>query len=758
MVGSLSDTLNSTARSSIPVSEFVATADAGDFGLALGRIAAKANGAPVILAPGKTYTVQTNQVVTNKDFHLVGAPKAKIIHGVTGTCLSVYGTFTNVQAVTVGSFTENAVTVANGAAYSPGDPVKIVSDTRKPGSRPAPGDGTDYRCGYSAIVLAVAGNVLTLDRWPPYDPATYFASNPRIAKYSTARFCIDGVEISAISGKESVSSWGNSLVTLFGLYAPAIDKFVSLRNYGPAISLAGTFRARVSDIRGDNFINDEANGRFGYVVNDAGEETLVSNAIFGRNRHGYTTNEVSIASNSNRFEYYGGVRGAVVSGVGSGLSQAHFDTHHGAENVTFLNPVSYNVGANDGFPDAGYGVVLRGRGHRVIAPVIDGAEIGVFIWSEDGVATGDYTADCEVLDAVVKNAKSDALKIIKAAATINGGSYSSESSRAVTYDTCTVIERGSITVTTEAVAAGTGSMIREENSSVDAFGSFKIIKSAASTGTGAGLFFVGTPTRKGGRMLFDLGAGYSSSVAKNAGVGGVLSDCEVTYSPATSFDPTLCVARVKSKKSDGSATSAFQTITLTADNWVLSIPGTDEDLFFRLFSTNPSSRSLGALPDGNRIGQRMVISFSTTTQAVLRIRPGGAYNTSLPFTVILRNEEAVELFWNGATWALSQPSRDDLVLALSDADATIKPSDAALCLLSDPLTANRTVTITKPFTTSDVLAVTREFSRSSASTGAFDLIIKSSSGTTLATLATGQWAKIFWSNVTNDFEAFSFGS
>lgn len=150
-----------------------------------------------------------------------------------------------------------------------------------------------------------------------------------------------------------------------------------------------------------------------YHIADQGANTRVVGLIATKGRHAYTTAESTASAGTTNLRTIlaaGRVVGARVSGIAMGFAEAApWDTHHGADDVTFDNCLA------DGCSVAAFNV--RGRNVRLVNPDWRNCASGVSVLTEYNSGDPDddfYTAGTDIDDltsCVIENPRGDSTGI-----------------------------------------------------------------------------------------------------------------------------------------------------------------------------------------------------------------------------------------------------------------------------------------------------------------------------------------------------------
>lgn len=260
-----------------------------------------------------------------------------------------------------------------------GDVLKLVSDDRLEGTRPA--DGADEsRRGQYLTVDSVDGTHVTFNENLRYA----FTTNVRCAKLS-------GKTVTWRGGAPAYAAGTTGVHTCFDIYNAVRPSFDDVSfGYLPfiGISFKGCYEYRVVAPAFAKSLIDSPN--FGHGISDwSCYGGYVENARSGHLRCVFTTNQNPIPADSDDIWAYGpSYGGHVVFGNGAGDVSTGFDTHHGCEDFTFTG------GMVLGGQLRGFGV--RGRRITLNHPTTFGTVNGLLVHSESGMAEVDYTEDVTI--------------------------------------------------------------------------------------------------------------------------------------------------------------------------------------------------------------------------------------------------------------------------------------------------------------------------------------------------------------------------
>jgi parallel beta-helix repeat protein len=185
-------------------------------------------------------------------------------------------------------------------------------------------------------------------------------------------------------GQGSGSIWQGTAFSVFG-YTGEFANIDQQRGYDGCIQLNGTVNMKVTNCTARHLENNTGDNQFGYGVEDKGYGTVIDNCRWDFCRHGYTTGSASLTAGEegNSVIAAAGPYGCTIRdcvGTNTG-AQAAFDTHHGCENITFINCKS------DRTEEAGF--AIRGINIRLISPVVrNSSGRGMFLFTDDNNTGG----------------------------------------------------------------------------------------------------------------------------------------------------------------------------------------------------------------------------------------------------------------------------------------------------------------------------------------------------------------------------------
>lgn len=640
------------------VEDYIQASDDDDISLAIVRASNSANGRIIKLAP-KLYVAKSvaNIVATNCIFEATGTTIE--VHHPSTFIRFVPPVFEAIQAILPvdgnGYWGQRKqVTCLDGSLYTVGDTVKVVSDDKQASTRPPEGT-LDYRRGLMAVIEGVSGNDLILDRPIPWSLTT----NPRIGKMPARKFHWVGGTIGYEKGHES--DWKGQAMIVYG----ATDVFISVdinHTYNSAINLVGCFSPIVR-ATGRDLLNNEANQQYGYLVNDSSQfSDVYVNA--GRNRHAYTTNMPTVAANSQDLYLYGATYAGTVSGQCHGNSQAGFDTHHGADSITFNNCVS------SGGTTGGGQFVVRGQNIQLTNPRGFNGKEGIFVYCEVGV----IEPTSVVIDSANMVVDRYPLVISENCNVVLRGN---NSFRSLKYGKCIIATKSSLKIT------GVVNLTPGGDTDINSSRCVELTDCAVESYTGSLIFDltaipagatnygliqhggIAATSWRGGEITSINDDGLTAVFIKATSAGGsyleTITGCSLktsklgyTVGQNTNINVTGANGSVMSawswRQISGQGGSNYLQATVAAAGYLIPWRGRGDDVTtVRLFNNTVGSLDLGALPANAEPGQILNISM-TTAGGALVIKHGAAYNTGLPggADITLTSEQGVSLICNGA--------------------------------------------------------------------------------------------------------------
>ncbi len=263
-----------------------------------------------------------------------------------------------------------------------GDVIKLVSDDRLAGTRPAV-PPTSSRLGQYVTVLSVAA-----DHFVSTEAIRYtYTTNIRAAKLSGKSLKLTAAKLeydSALSGSFTAVAVKNGVRDEIDVVFGKLP-FVGISTFGcykPWVKRAHFLRNPLSSPNGHGVSDWSC---YGGVYEHLSAESC---------RHLFTTNQQPIEANSSDIWAYGPSYGGVVRlDGGSGEFSTWADTHHGCEDFVFYG------GNYVGYSSA---VAVRGRRITWHGAQVYGSENGIFAYSESTLDPSDYSEDIVFVSPVVR--------------------------------------------------------------------------------------------------------------------------------------------------------------------------------------------------------------------------------------------------------------------------------------------------------------------------------------------------------------------
>lgn len=257
-----------------------------------------------------------------------------------------------------------------------GDILKLVSDDRLEGTRPADGSD-DYRCGQFLVVTSVSDTEVTFNERLRYA----FTTNPRVAKLSGKTLQWVGGDISYATSVTST----NTAIDIYNAVAPSVR--VARFGYMPFVSVAfrGCYTYYVEAPFFGSSLYTPPN--FGHGISDwSCYGGYVAGISGSRVRHVFTTNMEPIEADSDDIWAYGPSYGGTAHfGAAGGFGEAAYDTHHGCEDFTFLGGTVMGRSAA--------AINLRGRRISVHGLRSFGNTRGALVFTEEDLDSADWSED-----------------------------------------------------------------------------------------------------------------------------------------------------------------------------------------------------------------------------------------------------------------------------------------------------------------------------------------------------------------------------
>jgi hypothetical protein len=200
--------------------------------------------------------------------------------------------------------------------------------------------GKNARYGEMVRIKSISGNVLLL--YSPLDYGYDVADAPQVNACGLA----SGINISGIRFQQTSlgTTTGGALVVARAL-APRVRDIKGDTLDGPLLSLNAVVRARVGGIAGREMSDDEANGRYGYVVNLNGpSRDCIFDDLSGYSvRHVFTTNSSPNGANAAGATQPNGVpvHNQVSNSSGTASTNAVFSVHEEGDDTQFSGCRAY---------------------------------------------------------------------------------------------------------------------------------------------------------------------------------------------------------------------------------------------------------------------------------------------------------------------------------------------------------------------------------------------------------------------------------
>lgn len=282
---------------------------------------------------------------------------------------SVTSSMIDVDGVMKSAITVELVNVAP-SVWTPGMMVKIISDDLNPDARPGTG-GSEGRNGQTFSVHSVSGTTVVMLGVL----SDTYTTNIRLSSYGTAISGLSGnirVSDAAFAEKRRIA-----IANFIGRLFPVMDDLFINRTLGVALQVTGCYGHYVGNVDVNCARNAPQESVFGYAfLNNSSEGGYISPRYTVRNaRHAYTDDVPRTPANSGSTHNYGRPRGDRINGTAYDTTQTAWDTHHGGESHFFESVRAFNCFN---------GLALRGRKHRIgNVLAVNCTAVGVQIFTED---------------------------------------------------------------------------------------------------------------------------------------------------------------------------------------------------------------------------------------------------------------------------------------------------------------------------------------------------------------------------------------
>ncbi|WP_191556619.1 hypothetical protein [Metabacillus idriensis] len=606
----------------------------------------------VIFPPEDFYISSVSS--SGKGFSLIGYG-AKIIQATNSTSLYLVGGWdgaANVSSIATaaydfsgeGALNVPKVSLATPMSLTKGDIVKIFSDDQIDGAK----TGTltsKRRKGEYAIVGDVVGN----DVYLTGPLRETYVTNIRLAKLKDISFNIEGFTFDTLDQGDA-AGWNASMVTIRAARDVTIPNCKALRGYSSFLTLVGLYGYSITNLQVKNLKNNPGTGNYGYGINDIScEYGNVYSSLFLNVRHGYTTNTNSIVEGSTDYESYGRSANTNVTGFAHGCSNTGFDTHDEAYNVRFNSCTS--VGNYRGKDSSGSGFSARGRKISFINCVALNCRYGFNIFEQYANSTREISLiNCEVIgssDYSVYVNITGTGEGVKGFKIIGGKFEASGGSRVFSFIKAEVEIEGAKIISKQGNSYVRfihmdASIVKIKNVDIDISGY------TSSNGRIFSMYNNSNLTVEDVRAVF--GATASNFILEGDGTANI---ARITKFGA---DKSVSIATGITDYFFGSRDEKIPNMTVyqdvTANDQIPNIANNANDVIYLRLRSTTGSFAMGAIPDGYKRGQLLIIRNSGSSSNTITIRTGSAYNAILYGAVsrVLSNEQAITLIWDGTDW------------------------------------------------------------------------------------------------------------
>lgn len=310
-------------------------------------------------------TSSTNEILEAVGEWDLNIPVTSVLHGVQSAVL----------------------TVASTTGYQVGDLVKIFSDDVIADARyEASMEPNLYRQGQFGTVTEVTGT--TIKMVP--DLVDLYTTGVRVARMVNHAVTLK-FKNAYYTGSPG-TAFARGMFKFEGLNQPSIAGRI-LEAPGICVAFRSCYRYEA------RLFVDKAPVADGYGISDAGCEFGEAKIHQRSGRHAWTDDPAGRTATGNTDpSNHGRSMYATVRGSTKGLSESHWDTHHGGRYHSFENikatgsPVTGNVGFS-----------LRGEGHQVVNPLVADMAVAVRLQDEDDAGAGVTCFKHVVVDLVTRN-------------------------------------------------------------------------------------------------------------------------------------------------------------------------------------------------------------------------------------------------------------------------------------------------------------------------------------------------------------------
>lgn len=634
-------------------------------------------GVPFSGVPGKTYRIMSSTSINGINFDFDGNGCQFLLDGDV-QLISAKASFQGVTAITsidnaatvdmsdgtVATLTEVAIlTVANGAAYAPGQIVKVLSEDTITGEDPA----KNRKTAEYAHVYAVSGNQITLRSRLRRD----YVTSPRLCILNSAvKFEFRNAKLNGPVVREA--GWTTPAMQLIGLYRPHVERVEFSRLNGRALRLLSCYQPRSAYLTGNDLrTQDDGGGDVlpGYLIHEV--------ACYGGHhfrpegyacRHVFATSATSASTGTPFVENYGENRAFIVEGgVGRGNNAASFDTHADAEDGVFIGCVSEDPVFGPRGSNANFGI--RGRRIALVGCKSKGG-VGFRFFSD--FASNDNSRDhsataCEhsfnpgetgqsnntcgfrvigLTNGLVSGVSIDGVK------TYQYGGSGTDAHFEATLGTMRVRNSEIRAVLTAQNAkqfdAKTSSTIYVDNTLVDLTGSSTTNNSVCRMTSDSSRVFVDTlrhiaPAGVTLQFAYAFGSVNATFVGKNIDT----SVLPTTSAGHNTWGATGMVL-VDYRRDDGrTADRASFTTTLSTAGQTLDVGTRYADLLLCRVTASGTA-GISNITAGARIGQQLIISVTSGSSASLAVSAAGLIDVGSARTITAGG--ALRLVWTGSAW------------------------------------------------------------------------------------------------------------
>ncbi len=626
------------------------------------------------------YIIDAEVLIEDTDINLAESPNSTFKFTTASARFNFKYSYTDVQSVSAVDNTATIdmsdgtaatltpctkLTVSDGAAYSAGDVVKIVSDDVITGSDPT----DNHKIGEHAVIFSVVANDVYLDRRLRANDGAY-TTNVRLAKASTKSCNLGSFKVDGDYNNPAVSTRITTHVRVEGCAKlKTTGKIISKQTQSGFFNPASCHEPSLGDFVCVDGRTDATLGAFAHgILFTNGCNDFIVGSIYGRNlRHLVDTTAFS-ASNQDDIYIYGGTVGGLVGNVfGIGMQAAPASSHNDSQQITYTNVTSLKpIHGPNGLQSA---VGLRGKYHRVDNITIEDG-VGLYAFSDHN-AQGNSIGHSVGKITMLNRGFNDRARSVY----IDGGSSSSVTGIAVgeiviknisddNLSNICRVEYGDLKIGRITCNGGSdtndidlfniqaGGSIEVENMIGRDLGTFSLLNMEDDTSS-AVFHNVNIETDETFGYLADLNSTNSYLRFHNVTLNNRGSSSDLIQNKGATADVIADWTLTNSDQTNDRNRKRLPTIVASAATaYDIDFDDRGGDFSFQKVVTNIVGASIGDISDGNYYGQRICISNDFTSPQDISI-PDNANGLRLDATITLTPSRSVTALWTGFEWVLA---------------------------------------------------------------------------------------------------------